>query len=241
MSTSDSKALELTKLEIRDRAKRDSSRKLFNETYDALVQTLQDTYPDCKDIPERGEEGDYAGNWHLCMSEHYKRVKEQDKTLMLANVPVLLTLKIPQLWIDGQFTKNSERYIWMYIANLSKFSEATEGGKTPKCFPKDINPPKHISPETMPGMQQIYNELPKEMFEKVKMMAEKYSKNIEDGETAVEDLKFDEISKEIFSQIDPDEMQDMVTSVGSFLQNAMSNGDGEIGDIFKMFGQGLQQ
>jgi hypothetical protein len=87
----------------------------------------------------------------------------------------------------------------------------------------------------MPGIQQIYDELPKNMLNKVRDIAERYSADIEDGKTSVSDIKFDVISKELFSQIDPEEMQQMVTSVGSMLQGAMQNGDGEMGELFKMF------
>jgi hypothetical protein len=89
--------LEQTKIEIRENQARASARTLFNETYDALVQTLRDTYPICKEISSRSPTGDMALEWYTCMEQHQKRVIAQDKTLMLANVSVLMSLRIPQL------------------------------------------------------------------------------------------------------------------------------------------------
>ena len=229
-------------MEIRTNQARASARTLFNETYDALVQTLRDTYPTCKELPVRSPDHDMALEWHTCMGQHQKRVATQDKTLMLANVSVLLSLHIPQLWIDGQFTKTSERYIWMYLANLNKFAGACivqqEEEKKARPGSVDIKPPSN-APGPLPGIQQLYNELPQNMFKKVKDLADKYSADIESGAKTVDDIKFDEISKELFSQIDPEEMHQVVTSVSSLLQGVMSGEDGELGDLFKMFTQGV--
>jgi len=233
------KQLDNTKAEIRQKVKRDSALKLFYETYDALVDTLRDTYPCCKLLPDRTEKEDLVTLWHDEMASHYGEVKTQDKRLMLANVNVLIKLHIPQLWIDGKFSANSQRYIWMYLSNLCKFAAAVNAPNSDEPdseTQRDIRPPAHMPPGTLPGIQQIYDELPKNMLNKVREIAEKYSTEIDEGKGSVEDLKFDVISKELFSSIDPQEMHQMVTSVGNMLQGAMGGADGgEIGDLFQMF------
>jgi hypothetical protein len=232
----DSKILEVTKLEVRQKAQRDSSSKLFYETYSALNDTLRETYPECKELT-MSNSPDLVYMWNEEMEPHTSKVKRQDHSIMIANLKVLNNMKIPQLWIDGKFTNNSKRYIWMYIENLCKFAAGAVDNVNPNVTSKerDIRPPSHIPSNSMPGIQQIYDELPKNMLNKVRDIAERYSADIEDGKTSVSDIKFDVISKELFSQIDPEEMQQMVTSVGSMLQGAMQNGDGEMGELFKMF------
>jgi hypothetical protein len=224
-------SLESTKIEVRQNATRQSNRKFFTETHDALRQTLTETYTSCSPIAPATP--DLVNRWHAEMQPHASKVATQDKTLMLANVSVLLELNIPQLWLDNQFTPTSQRYVWMYLGNLCRFAAAAvESGQEPTTV--DIRPPAQL-PGTTPGIQQIYDEMPPNMLNKVRNIAEKYSADIENGNSTIEDIKFDDISKELFSQIDPKEMQQMVTSVGAMLQGAMQNGDGDMGELFKMF------
>jgi hypothetical protein len=163
------------------------------------------------------------------MSAFATRVTAHDKSLMLANISILLEMQIPQLWLDGKFTATSQHYIWMYLDNLCRFATSSADPRP------DISPPTHLPSNAMPGIQKIYDELPKNMLDKVKNIAEKYTADIETGKTSIGDLKFDDISKELFSQIDPEEMQQMITSVGAMLQGG--DGGGGMGDLFKMFSQ----
>ena len=223
--------LDTAKAEVRQKALRQSNSKFFSETHAALLQTLKETYPECQDLVSATP--DLVSRWNDEMQPHALKVSSRDKTLMLANVTVLLELNIPQLWIDNKFTATSQTYIWNYLDNLCRFAEAAVEQKT-TTTERDIRPPVHLTPNA-PGIKQIYDELPPNMLSKVRDIAEKYSNDIEKGESTIEDLKFDAISKELFSQIDPEEMQQMVTSVGAMLQGAMQNGDGEMGELFKMF------
>lgn len=223
--------LEATKNEVRLKSSQQSNCKFFIETHDALRQTLSETYPDCQQLVAATP--DLVARWHSEMQPHASKVATQDKTLMLANVSVLLDLNIPQLWLDNKFTPTSQRYIWLYLGNLCRYA-ANGVDVILEQTKADIRPPAHL-PAATPGIQQIYEELPPNMLTKVRNIAEKYSADIENGNSSIEDLKFDEISKELFSQIDPREMQQMVTSVGAMLQGAMQNGDGDMGELFKMF------
>ena len=224
-------SLDTTKAEVRQKALKLSNRKFFLETHEALLDTLRETYPDCQHLSSATPE--LVARWHTEMQPHSTKVSTQDKTLMLANVAVLLEMNIPQLWLDNKFTPTSQRYIWGYLENLCRFAAgATDSDAATE---KDIRPPAHLSAATAPVIKQIYDELPPNMLSKVRDIAEKYSTDIENGTSSIEDLKFDDISKDLFSQIDPQEMQQMVTSVGAMLQGAMQNGDGEMGELFKMF------
>ena len=235
------RSLAESKRRIRESGKRDSAKRLFYETYDALLNTLRETYTACSKLPDRDPTANLVATWYEEMRTLVPRVKSCDKTLMLGNIRVLMALHIPQLWIEGKFTANSQKYMWIYIENLCNFSTtASESASdiTP-AVSGDIRAPEHMPPATMPGIKQIYDELPKNMLNKVKDIAEKYSADIESGKTKLEELKFDVISKELFSQIDPNEMHKMVTSIGSMLQGAMQDGGGagDMGDLFRMFAQ----
>jgi len=231
-------SLEQCKTDVREKSRKESAERLFSETYEALLGTLRDTYPECKDLKDT-EEG-VSREWFSQFETELSKVRSKDPSLMLGNIPVLTQLQIPQLWVQGKFTDNSKKYMWIYITNLVNFANSAHASGTIPNTPlssdlKDIQPPANMP---LPGIKQIYDELPKNMLDKVKNVAEKYSQQIEDGETNVESLKFNEISKELFNQIDPAEMQQMVTSVGNMLQGVMGdtgNGGGGMAEMFEAF------
>ena len=226
---------ESRKQELRETSRKEAAQRLFAETYEALLTTLRDTYPECKDLSS--PESSISHQWFTEFQGSVDKVHAKDESLMLVNIPVLTALQIPQLWVQGKFTPTSKTYMWMYLINLMNFATSAHASAMAQSTPtdcKDIDPPASLP---LPGIQKIYDELPKNMMDKVKTIAEKYSQQIEEGEASVDSLQFNEISKELFAQIDPDEMQQMVASVGNMLQGVMGDPGSSAGmsELFKAF------
>lgn len=220
--------LESRKMELRDKSRKESARKSFLETYDALVKTLIDTYKECKEMQLESKDMVLINEWLSDFQSHGQKLRDHDQSLMLDNIQSLTKLMIPQLWVQGKFSSNSKKYIWQYLNNLYKFATTFIGLGKSSTDPRDIEPP---STTKIPDIKQIYDELPKNMLEKVKNIADKYSQKIENGETTINSLQFKEISNELFSQINPEEMQEMVSSVGNMLQGIIGQ-DGSVSDLF---------
>jgi hypothetical protein len=208
--------------------------KAFGETYLALITTLADTYKDKalqsivqlyveekKDFLETGQE------FWSDLREHVNKVCQKDERLFSQSIPSLDRLTVTSLWNNRQLSPNSQKYIWMYLSTLIRHA-------------RDIDPdeqdPVDIAPPDMPSIDKIYDNLPKGVLDKVKQVADKYGEKIESGEQSMDDIRFDEISKELFENMSQEDMSGLVSNVGNVLQSLMG-GNAQMEDIFKAMGK----
>ena len=211
----------------------------FQQTYIAFVDTLVDTYSNIPELNEWKQEvhtmsaelfHPIAKNWVNELGPIREDLVQQRENIFLNNLPCLVKIYVPQLWVQDKFTSNSKKHVWSYLQVLVQ--------QAFKAFPtsvkKDIQPPNipNIQDTLPPGIGELYNQLPQSMIDKVRGVADKYSNRVESGETNLEDLKFNEISQELFQSIDPKEMQQVVQSIGGMLQGVMS---GVNQDDFRQF------
>ena len=218
----------------------------FRDMYVALVDTLVDIYGNIAELNEWKasvhelglvEIGVIAEEWAQQVVPHQALITCRDPSLFLQNLPCLVKIYVPQLWVQDKFTDNSKRYLWSYLQCLVDSSTGAPlvSGSAKAKEAKDIRPPVQ-QPGSLPGIGDLYKQMPASMIDKVKGVADKYSHQVESGQTKLEDLKFNEISQELFQNINSDEMQQVVQSVGGLLQTMMGSG-GDVGDIGKaLFG-----
>jgi hypothetical protein len=213
----------------------------FQQTYITFVDTLVDIYSEFPELNTWKNEvhsmttqqfGQIAKEWQSELETNRKDILDKQPNLFLKNVPCLHKIHVPQLWIAEKFTENSKKYVWDYLKVLLE-QASNYVGNTPSPM-KDIQPPNisNIQDSLPAGIGELYNQLPKSMLEKVRGVADKYSNQVESGETNLEDLNFSEISKSLIDSINAEEMQQVVQSIGGMLQGVMA---GVNPDDFKQF------
>ena len=197
----------------------------FRDTYLAFVDTLVDIYASIQELNEwkaqvhQMTSSDFeaiAKDWTDQLGQFQELIDRKDPSLFLQTIPCLVKIYVPQLWVQGKFTDNSKDYVWLYLKTLSG------------SVNRDIRPP-------LAGLGELYRQMPSSMIDKVKNVADKYSSRVERGEAKLEDLKFNEISQELFQNINAEEMQQVVQSVGGLLQNLMGSGAGQESSDFSKF------
>lgn len=238
------------KAELEQKQKQSQHLDSFRETYQAFLDTLVEIYPSIEELNEwRAEFIDMttdqvrslALGWTLQLSPYSAQVKNSEPMIFMKNIPCLMKTTVPQLWVQDKLTTNSKKYVWAYIVSLLENAEAATiqntGEKTGDSSgkSKDIRPlSDNINPENIPGIGDLYKQLPVSMINKVKKIADKYSNQVENGHTKLEDLKFNEISEELFQEINADEMQEVVKSVSGLLQGVLSGSNSN--DLSRLFG-----
>ena len=213
----------------------------FQQTYVAFVDTLVDIYSEFSELNNWKNEvhsmtteqfGQIAKDWQSELGPNRKDVLDKQPNVFLKNIPCLHKIHVPQLWVAEKFTENSTKYVWDYLKVLLEQASKIVGNTSSPT--KDIQPPdiSNIQDSLPAGIGELYNKLPKSMLEKVRGVADKYSNQVESGETNLEDLNFSEISKSLIDSINQQEMQQVVQSIGGMLQGVMA---GVNPDDFKQF------
>jgi hypothetical protein len=134
--------------------------------------------------------------------------------------PCLATLCLSRLWVDPALSPTSKRYLWLYLDRLSVHIDTTSPTS-------DISPPPEAPPELSgnAGINKIYESLPANILAQVKKVADKYGDKVQSGEQTLEDIRFDEISKDLFEHMSKEDMNDLVTNVGNVLKNLSQPGE----------------
>jgi hypothetical protein len=213
----------------------------FKAMYQAFLDTLLDIYPDVKEL-DAWRTSCYSTDTpgFLRIAEDFRRdldgalVRSKDPKLFQLNPTSLARLQLPALWTQNRLSPKSKEYVWEYIQNLLNHAEAaaprdikppgtlslpsSSSSSTPSAPPGTPGPPDHLPAPSPDPLETMYSHIPASMLEKVKSVADRYSAQVENGETKLEDLQFQEISKELFNSIDPEEMQQVVQNIGSLLQ-----------------------
>lgn len=210
----------------------------FRKTYIALVDTLNDIYGSSvshlKTVTNKvasyteSEWKQIIALFEKQLGINHELVERNDSSVFKKNLPCLMELCIPQLWNENKFTERSQQYIWLYLVALLKDARAYMSTPSPTSnsteSKRDIRPPEgtHAGSE----FKEVYDKLPTTLISKVRGIAEKYSQRIESGEESIESLKFSEISNELFQEIDPNEMKEVIANVGGMLQGMNGGGGG---------------
>jgi len=210
----------------------------FVSTYRAFVNTLADTYKDNKelavvrqqvtDLKTPEAQIQFLEQWWASISPHVNKIKNQDASLFVGGVQCLLALQLPQLWVSDKLSLNSKKYVWLYLKSLTKNARAfvdSPVGASSGSGLSDIQPPMELP--DIPGIKQIYENMPGGILQKVQSIAERYGQEIESGEKSIENIKFDEISQELFAGLNQEDMKGLVANVGQVLQSLSGGGGGE--------------
>jgi hypothetical protein len=205
----------------------------FGKTYEALLTTLVETYKD-KDLfrirqaYEAENAQELGQKFWVDIRDDVDKVYRRDPSLFHMSIPFLDHLSITSLWNQDKLSPNSKKYIWSYLHTLVRHA---------KAIATDLTAPVDIAPPDMPGMDKMYENLPKGVLDKVKQVADKYGEKIESGEQSMDTIRFDEISKELFENMSQDDMSGLVNNVGNVLQSLMGGqggGDGsQIAEMLK--------
>ena len=236
--------------------------KSFISTYIAFVSTLADTYTEEKDLHDHrvglselaeSEKCDLVMQWWQDIEPHVAMIQSTDAGVFACGVPCLLRLSLPQLWVADKLSPASKNYAWMYLQSLTKNSDAfvnpTDAALgleettalVDRC--KDIQPPMAAAAvaasdlpdfQSIPGMKQVYESMPAGIIDRVKSIAERYGGEIDSGEKNISDIKFNEISQELFQGLKPEDMQGLVANVSQALQSLSGDQDGNLADLFNL-------
>jgi hypothetical protein len=150
------------------------------------------------------------------MHKHLQAIRNQDETVMRLNIGVLQELQIPSLWKQGRFSAVSRKHLWTYLDLLTQSAADfhTE---------KNISPPVPDFTGLLPQLSTIAQSIPEGVQKQVNQVAEKYNTEIEQGKMDASDLPIGEISKDLFSRIDPQDLAQMMESVGSLAKAAFAD------------------
>jgi hypothetical protein len=113
----------------------ESSISTFSNTYNALVQTIQDNFPDsqCEEAPSiyNGKLNDIQGNamlyktigiWYQDMVPLQQDLDSMNETIFQFPVASLHRLGISQLWTQDSFDPESKQHMWQYLRILTSLS-----------------------------------------------------------------------------------------------------------------------
>lgn len=199
----------------------------FSSTYTALVSTLFETFGDEKlrnlniklnnTVKENNTEflESIIQQWNQEILPVKAKINNRDASIFIDNISVLNDLNLPSLWISNKLSVNSKNYIWMYLSILTLSAEQTNVQNV------DIKPPAlSETPAALSGgIQDIYEKLPPNIMEKVKNIADEFGQKLESGETSITDLNFSELGQKLFSEISPDDMQNMMSNIGNMISS----------------------
>jgi hypothetical protein len=120
---------------------------------------LQDALLDGED-KKRTQQADV---WFAQLRNHAVAIQKQQTALFLEEIPVLVELGIPQMWVSGTLSTGSKKSIWGYLTNIWEcleylFAEelaATKAEKTEKQLAKMslTSGPKPLSEEGQRGTE----------------------------------------------------------------------------------------
>ena len=194
----------------------------FTTAYCALLTTLVETYQD-KTLAKHRQNCQAESVMDAVrdmfwqdLNQHEALVLSNDEKLFSLDIKSLNRLTINDLWTQNKLSTNSKKYIWGYLADLIRKAR-------PHDAPVDIRPLGGIPPNTdmIGSINAIYQNLPPSILDNVKRVADKYGQKIESGEESIDNIKFDQISKELFSNMNKDELNSLVNEVGGMLQSIM--------------------
>lgn len=197
----------------------------FKATYCGLLNTLHSTYPESVTISQHKtlvqsytdkHWKELMNKWRVTLDSPLSELLRNENSQLFKECAVLFDpLDIHALWDAGKLTENSKKYLWMYLNILL---DNTIALKETKTAPQDIAPP-FVKGDASKLFQNLCGNIPMNMMQKVQKVAESYGKKLSDTGGSIEDIKFEDVSKELFKQIDASEIQQLVSSVSSLMKN----------------------
>lgn len=211
--------------EIKSSEKQKKAVKQFRSTYTSLLNTLTATYPDSAVTSQHkvlvssftdDHWLELIGRWGRCLTAEASAMLKEKKEAVFQSCPELFdALGVKALWESAKLTENSKKYLWVYFGILQESSRAVFPVKD---APEDIAPPI-VNGDASKLFQTLCGKLPMGMMKKVQRVAESYGKKLRDKGGSIDDIKFDEVSQELFKSIDPSEMKQVVASVSDLVKN----------------------
>jgi hypothetical protein len=199
--------MEEVKMQIRQTAENTAIEKRFTDVYKSLQGTLKNVYQESGPANDEFDFDTMIMRWADQLTIHKQKIHNQDSSLMLDNLEVLLELNIPNLWVSNKFTAQSKKYIWMYIKELSDLAFQLRPADNNT---RDIDP---LPGMAIPGLGPLGSIIPPSLIDKVQKSTASYDDN------QVADVDFDTMSQDIMKQIDKDELQGLLQGVSGLMQN----------------------
>ena len=152
------------------------------------------------------------------------KLQERDSSIFLSAPRVLVMLDLPAIWIKDLLAETGKVHAWQYLVNLTGFAlrfagkEGAEGLSKPHSWRASEHKNAKETPDNlMEGISGMYKHIPNSVIAKAKKIAEKHQ-DTEGGEVDVGKL-----SQDIFSQLEPAELQETISNMGGLIGNLMSN------------------
>ena len=204
----------------------------FKKTYQTLLETLDKIYG--KDYLVLGKEVQVVRSdedWHALSLRWWQDTQDLESAIVIHDEKVFgappecwTNLCIPDIWSKALFSENSKGYIWDYLQKLTGFAKAIHHITPPKSTTSpgvvstipDISPPFGDMPD---GIKKLLGSIPPSLMEKVKTIADDLGTKVQNGEQKIEDLKYDKLGQELFSNMNKQEMNEMVEGISGVMQN----------------------
>lgn len=169
----------------------------FSNVYVSLIKTLNQTFPDMTNtLPQTLQEWQeskdklsFLQDWFEAMTPHEQHIQEHTYHIFGANIPQLLQLQIPQLWVNRKFSKKSEEYLWIYLKSLYDISSEVHQATT-KTVPTETTiapPPTNTSTSTTgrpspplpPELVHLCNSISPDMLQNATQIAQNIAASME--------------------------------------------------------------
>jgi len=171
-----------------------------------------------------------AAAWCEQLQPYSKYVEQSNKLLILEAVPVLLELYIPQLWIIGKLTKESQDNLWVMLNYLLDSARVLH----PEFVKPVLEPPasapfdwqQAMNGEGMSGLDQILGALPEDIRTRLEAMAAKQQARMESkgaGPMTLQDIM--EMHKELMGEMKQSDITTLMSIASQFFKG-MNLGDG---------------
>jgi DNA polymerase III alpha subunit len=151
----------------------------------------------------------FIHRWYSELRQHETEIEGKAYGLFAANVPCLLELNIPQLWISLKFSPQSSQYLWQYIQKL--FGAAKIYVAPGDLQALETKTSTKTTPQLPSDMSHIFQNLSPELLQNASKVAEKIAKQIQTGEQNLQDLTLPQITSELMQSLGNEDMMKMLS------------------------------
>lgn len=130
--------------------------------------------------------------YHTSMAPYYGRCSEHDEHLVHENIDLMLNIDLHQKWTP-ELHPDTKAAIWEYINKLNEYS----------------------------NIYAMYAQVPRGMMGSIENIAHSLATRISSGQMSLSDLNLQDMSEQVMSSIDPDDLQQFAASLqnGNMMQS----------------------
>lgn len=191
-----------------------NSFKKFCNVYTSLINTLVDTFPSEDTLQSEKKKWDnmnedarrsFIERWYMNMQPHESWIEDQSCGLFGTNLPVLLNLRIPQLWVNQSFTTKSQEYLWIYLQSLYDISKTivARDDTISNQQQQHISPPPMMAstmpamPAMPPNLEELCRTMSPELLQNATSIAENIATKLQSRSQPIEQMSLPDIIPEV--------------------------------------------